>query len=241
METAVFSVFALLALGSSVVVIAHKSPIYSTLSLVLTLFSVAVLFVLLGAPFIATLQLVIYTGAILVLFLFVIMLLNIGRDEGIPGGHRVQLVTAIAGALVLAGMLALLLRHAVGGGPHARLTEEMVSLSGLAQELFTAYLLPFEIVGLLLLVAVIAATGTIGALTRRNGISIFLSIEVMLNAANLALVAYSRQLDQRTGQILVFFVLAVAAAEAAVGLALFIAVYRQRRTIDVNRMNLMRH
>src|SRR5258708_10673962 len=158
METAVFSVFALLALGSSVVVIAHKSPIYSTLSLVLTLFSVAVLFVLLGAPFIATLQLVIYTGAILVLFLFVIMLLNIGRDEGIPGGHRVQLVTAIAGALVLAGMLALLLRHAVGGGPHARLTEEMVSLSGLAQELFTAYLLPFEIVGLLLLVAVIAAT-----------------------------------------------------------------------------------
>jgi len=158
MEMAVFGLFALLALGSSVVVIAHKSPIYSTLSLVLTLFSVAVLFVLLGAPFIATLQLLIYTGAILVLFLFVIMLLNIGRDEGIPGGHRVQLVTAIAGALVLAGMLALLLRHAVGGGPHARLTEEMVSLSGLAQELFTAYLLPFEIVGLLLLVAVIAAT-----------------------------------------------------------------------------------
>jgi NADH-quinone oxidoreductase subunit J len=119
---------------------------------------VAVLFVLLGAPFIATLQLLIYTGAILVLFLFVIMLLNIGRDEGIPGGHRMQLVTAIAGALVFAGMLALLLRHAVGGGPHAQLTEEMVSLSGLAQELFAGYLLPFEIVGLLLLVAVIGAT-----------------------------------------------------------------------------------
>ena len=158
MEIAVFALFALLALGSSVVVIAHKSPIYSTLSLVLTLFSVAVLFVLLGAPFIATLQLLIYTGAILVLFLFVIMLLNIGRDEGIPGGHRVQLVTAVAGALVFAGMLAVMLRHAAGGGPHAALTEELVSLSGLAQELFAAYLLPFEIVGLLLLVAVIGAT-----------------------------------------------------------------------------------
>ncbi len=62
----------------------------------------------------------------------------------------------------------------------------------------------------------------------------------MLNAANLSLVAYARQLDDRTGQLVVFFVMAVAAAEAAVGLALFIAVYRQRRTIDVNRLNLMR-
>ena len=92
----------------------------------------------------------------------------------------------------------------------------------------------------LLLAAALFAIGTLGALTRRNGISIFLSIEVMLNAANLTLVAYARQLDQRTGQLLVFFVIAVAAAEAAVGLALFIAVFRQRRTIDVNRLNLMR-
>jgi NADH-quinone oxidoreductase subunit K len=92
----------------------------------------------------------------------------------------------------------------------------------------------------LLLAAALFAIGSIGALTRRNGISIFLSIEVMLNAANLTLVAYARQLDQRTGQLLVFFVIAVAAAEAAVGLALFIAVFRQRRTIDVNRLNLMR-
>jgi NADH-quinone oxidoreductase subunit K len=92
----------------------------------------------------------------------------------------------------------------------------------------------------LLLAAALFAIGTIGALTRRNGISIFLSIELMLNAANLTLVAYSRQMDQRTGQLIVFFVMAVAAAEAAVGLALFIAVFRQRHTIDVNRMNLMR-
>jgi NADH-quinone oxidoreductase subunit K len=92
----------------------------------------------------------------------------------------------------------------------------------------------------LLLSAVLFAIGAIGALTRRNGISIFLSVELMLNAANLTLVAYARQLDQHTGQVIVFFVMAVAAAEAAVGLALFIAVFRQRRTIDVNRMNLMR-
>jgi NADH-quinone oxidoreductase subunit K len=87
---------------------------------------------------------------------------------------------------------------------------------------------------------VLFAIGSAGALTRRNGISIFLSIELMLNAGNLALIAYARQWGDHTGQVIVFFVMAVAAAEAAIGLALFIAVYRQRRTIDVNRINLMR-
>lgn len=93
----------------------------------------------------------------------------------------------------------------------------------------------------LALSAVLFGIGAIGALTRRNGISIFLSIEVMLNAANLSLAAYARQFGEHTGQVIVFFVLAVAAAEAAVGLALFIGVFRGRRTIDVNRMNLMQH
>jgi NADH-quinone oxidoreductase subunit K len=92
----------------------------------------------------------------------------------------------------------------------------------------------------LLLAAALFCIGTAGALTRRNGISIFLSIELMLNAANLSLVAFSRLLDVRTGQLIVLFVMAVAAAEAAVGLALFIAVFRQRHTIDLNRINLMR-
>lgn len=92
----------------------------------------------------------------------------------------------------------------------------------------------------LLLAAALFAIGAAGALTRRNGITIFLSIELMLNSANLTLVAYSRLLEQHTGQLVVFFVLAVAAAEAAVGLALFIAVYRHRRTIDLDRINLLR-
>lgn len=91
-----------------------------------------------------------------------------------------------------------------------------------------------------MLSALLFAIGSAGALTRRNGISIFLSIELMLNAGNLALIAFARQWGDHTGQIVVFFVMAVAAAEAAIGLALFIAVYRQRRTIDVNRINLMR-
>ena len=99
---------------------------------------------------------------------------------------------------------------------------------------------PVPVSWYLLLAAALFAIGAAGALTRRNGISIFLSIELMLNAANLTLVAYARQLGDHTGQVIVFFVMAVAAAEAAVGLALFIAVFRNRLTIDVNRMNLMR-
>ena len=81
----------------------------------------------------------------------------------------------------------------------------------------------------LLLAAALFAVGVFGALTRRNGIAIFLSIELMLNAGNLVLAAYSRLLGDRGGQMVVFFALAVAAAEAAVGLALFIALYRHRR------------
>ena len=92
----------------------------------------------------------------------------------------------------------------------------------------------------LLLAAALFSIGAVGALTRRSGIAIFLSIELMLNAANLTLAAYARMLGDLTGQAFVFFVLALAAAEAAVGLALFIAIYRHGRTLDVNRMNLMR-
>ena len=100
----------------------------------------------------------------------------------------------------------------------------------------------------LLLSALLFGIGVLGALWRRNAITIFLSIELMLNSVNLSIVAYARILALRTGelaaahtgQVIVFFVLAVAAAEAAVGLALFNAVYRNRRTIDVNRQDLLR-
>lgn len=92
----------------------------------------------------------------------------------------------------------------------------------------------------LLLAAALFSVGAFGALSRRNGITIFLSIELMLNSANLVLAAYSRLLGDRAGQMVVFFALAVAAAEAAVGLALFIAIFRLRHTIDLNRINFLR-
>jgi NADH-quinone oxidoreductase subunit K len=82
--------------------------------------------------------------------------------------------------------------------------------------------------------------GLAGALLRRNAISIFLAIELMMNAANLAVLGYAAALHSLEGQIVVFFVIAIAAAEAAVGLPIFVALFRHTETIDVNKINLLK-
>jgi NADH-quinone oxidoreductase subunit J len=158
MEAAVFWLFAVLAAGSALVVVVHRNPVYSLMAMVLTLFSVAVLFVLLGAPFIAALQVLIYAGAILVLFLFVIMLLNLQREDAPATGQAAQRWGAIAGAGLFGGMLVTLFWRTYAEAAAPPLSERLVSLHALASGLFTVYLLPFEMVGLLLLVAVTAAT-----------------------------------------------------------------------------------
>jgi NADH-quinone oxidoreductase subunit K len=84
------------------------------------------------------------------------------------------------------------------------------------------------------------AVGAGGALLRRSGIAILLGIELMLNGANLALVAFSREHGALDGQVFVFFVMAVAAAEVAVGLALLVAIFRKSQSIDVDRLNILR-
>jgi len=88
--------------------------------------------------------------------------------------------------------------------------------------------------------AILFALGTYGVLTRRNAIVIFMCIELMLNSVNLTFIALSRHLNNLDGQIFVFFVMTVAAAEAAVGLALMIAFYRNRESIDVEEINLLK-
>ena len=82
--------------------------------------------------------------------------------------------------------------------------------------------------------------GVIGVLVRRNIIIIFMSIERILNAVNINLIAYSSQVENLIGQVLVVFVIAVAAAEAAVGLGIIIAFYRNKETINIDEMSLMR-
>ena len=88
--------------------------------------------------------------------------------------------------------------------------------------------------------AIMFSIGTVGVLTRRNAIVIFMCVEMMLNAVNLTFIAFSRYLGNIDGQVFVFFIMTVAAAEAAVGLALMIAFYHNRESIDVEDINLMK-
>jgi NADH-quinone oxidoreductase subunit K len=92
----------------------------------------------------------------------------------------------------------------------------------------------------LLLSAILFACGVAGFLIKRNIITIFMCIELMLNGVNLAFVAFAAQWGRLNGQIFVFFVMVVAAAEAAVGLAIIIAVFRTRETLNVDRVNLLK-
>lgn len=82
--------------------------------------------------------------------------------------------------------------------------------------------------------------GVVGVLTRRNAIVVFMSIELMLNSANLTLVAFSSYLGNAAGQLFVFFVMAVAAAEAAVGLAIIIALFRNKLTLNIDELNILK-
>jgi NADH-quinone oxidoreductase subunit K len=93
----------------------------------------------------------------------------------------------------------------------------------------------------LLLSAVLFGLGVVAFVFKRNIITVFMSIELMLNAVNLAFVAFSRALGQLQGQVFVFFVIVVAAAEAAVGLAIIIVISRNRGTLNVERVDSLKH
>jgi NADH-quinone oxidoreductase subunit K len=82
--------------------------------------------------------------------------------------------------------------------------------------------------------------GTVGVLTRKNALLIFMSVELQLNAVNLSLVAFSRLHDDLTGQVLAFFSMVVAAAEVVVGLAIIVEIYRRRRSVDVDDVRELR-
>jgi NADH-quinone oxidoreductase subunit K len=88
--------------------------------------------------------------------------------------------------------------------------------------------------------AVLFSIGALGVLVRRNALIIFMSVELMLNAANLAFVAFGNTFQQLNGQIIVFFVIAVAAAEVAVGLALIVAIFKTKHSIDVDQMSSLK-
>jgi NADH-quinone oxidoreductase subunit K len=98
---------------------------------------------------------------------------------------------------------------------------------------------PVPIEYYVILSAVLFILGVLGVLVRRNAIMIFMSVELMLNSANLALVAFARQWGNVGGQLIVFFVITIAAAEVAIGLALIVAIFKTKKSIDVDELNSM--
>jgi NADH-quinone oxidoreductase subunit J len=156
----VFYVFAGLAVASSVLMITRKNPVYSVMYLVLTLFSVAAIFVLLDAHFLAALQVVVYAGAILVLFLFVIMLLNLGHEFDPDIRGKFWWVIGSGLGLVLFAELFVLARNAPEmpeSDMLARLLAERGAIGAVAEPLFENYVVAVEVTGVLLLVAMVGA------------------------------------------------------------------------------------
>jgi NADH-quinone oxidoreductase subunit J len=157
-----FYVFAGLAIGGAVGVVMAKSPVGSLLFMVTTLAAMAGTFVLLEAHFLAAIQIIVYAGAIMVLFLFVIMLLNLGHDyqKDLRGGAFAVLSFGVIGGI--AGLLARQL-GATGSlsGPGAGAIDAAIAehgaLGAIAEPLYTTYVVPFEITGILLLVAIVGA------------------------------------------------------------------------------------
>jgi len=155
MDAILFYVFAAVAVASAIVVIAQRNPMYSAFALIVTLCSLSVIFGLLGSPFIAVLQVIVYAGAIMVLFLFVLMLLNVRREEDAPGrGGRT--LRGIALALVTLLVLqagAVLLRPSPG--PAAQFD---ASTRAMATVLFSPHFLyAFEATSILILAALVGA------------------------------------------------------------------------------------
>ena len=160
-----FYVFAAVAIGSAFMVARSQSPVASLLFMVVTLASLAGVFVLLEAHFLAAVQVMVYAGAIMVLFLFVIMLLNLGHDyvKDLKGGVFGVLAFAVIG--LMAGFLSLQFKaagamEAVGAGGAAKIDaaiQEYGAVGAIAQPLYTTYVVPFEITGILLLVAIVGA------------------------------------------------------------------------------------
>jgi NADH-quinone oxidoreductase subunit J len=153
-ELAIFIVFAAVAVIFSLVVILHRNPVISALSLVVSFFALAVMYVLLDAPFMAALQVIVYAGAIMVLFLFVIMLLNI---EEMPEGatRPVQQFLAWFGSMAFGITLVYYVSKATLIGTLPAVFRSDVRTIGF--RLFEAYVFPFEVVSILLLAAIVGA------------------------------------------------------------------------------------
>jgi NADH-quinone oxidoreductase subunit J len=164
METAVFIVSALIVLAGGLGVVTSRNPVHAALSLIATLFGIAVLFLNLGAQLLAVVQVIVYTGAIVVLILFVMMLLGVDREEDLDTEPLVgqRLLAGLIGLLFLGAILAIIIvgKESIVTGSHSVTSAISPTVSNITQigtELFTTYVFPLEITAGLLTIAVVGA------------------------------------------------------------------------------------
>ena len=152
-----FYILAVLAVVAALSVVLQRTPVYSALSLIVVLASLAVIFLLLGAPFIAMVQVIVYAGAIMVLFVLVIMLLNAGHEG--PSRHRAKFARWAGPPLLLAFLAEFVILIWKHFGLTATGTTQALDASpaAIGRLLFTAYTLPFEVTSILILVAMLGA------------------------------------------------------------------------------------
>jgi NADH-quinone oxidoreductase subunit J len=159
MELIIFILLSLVCLGSAVSILVQRHPIYSALSLVLTLISLAGIYIQMHAEFIAVMQIVVYAGAIMVLFVFVVMLLNVKAEEKIPKQLTFLKYLGIPLVVLLLGTVGLKVVESLSGAsiPVSHVVDVSWSTRAIGTLLYTQYALPFEVTSLLLLVAIVGA------------------------------------------------------------------------------------
>jgi len=154
-EFAIFFFFAAVAVIFALVVVLHRNPVVGALALVASFFALAVMYVLLEAPFLAALQVIVYAGAIMVLFLFVIMLLNLQHRREEPTRPVQQFLGYTGSAAFLITLIYYIVKYAAFQALPAGTFDSDVRMIG--TELFQAYIFPFEMVSILLLAAIVGA------------------------------------------------------------------------------------
>ncbi|MCK4428128.1 MAG: NADH-quinone oxidoreductase subunit J [candidate division Zixibacteria bacterium] len=160
MELVIFVIMSIVATVCAILVISHRNPVASALFLIATMVSLAILFLALNAPFLAAIQIILYAGAIMVLFLFVIMLLNLRKDEFGPERRGAQRFFAILFGFLFLILVATAIDVGLSTLGYRGVPTERLAPAGvepLAELLFTKYLFPFELASVLLLVAIVGA------------------------------------------------------------------------------------
>lgn len=155
MHLILFFIFAGFCLAGAINLLLQSHPINSALSLIVVMTSLAVLYLLLGAEFLAIAQVIVYAGAIMVLFIFVVMLLNAGREDRTLGSRAARAV-GLPAVVALLAVLATLFLHVKGLGT-AAMSQGVTTTEELSRILFRELLLPFEVTSVLILIAILGA------------------------------------------------------------------------------------